>query len=253
MTNTTRLALRLTGLALFLLAWELVGRHLGDSLMAPPSAVASELVALAEDDAARTTIWQSIAPALVGFAIACAVGMPLGALMGRSPIGNALLHPWVSTFVVTSVAAIVPILILLIGTGWWFVVAVVVLSSVWYVTLTTYQGAARIERRWMDVGRSFGASRIKTFRSIMLPALFPYLLAGARIGLTHAIRSMVLAQLFIVSGIGGLLNEAGMDVSTARLLALLVVIMAIGLAASHGLGRVADWLAPWQRGLQLQR
>jgi ABC-type nitrate/sulfonate/bicarbonate transport system permease component len=253
MSSTTRLALRLTGLALFLLVWELVGRHLGDALMAPPSAVARELVALAEDDQARATIWQSIAPALVGFAIACAVGMPLGAVMGRSPIWNALLHPWVSTFVVTSVAAIVPILILLIGTGWWFVVAVVVLSSVWHVTLTTYQGAVRIERRWLDVGRSFGASRIRAFRTIMLPALFPYLLAGARIGLTHAIRSMVLAQLFIVSGIGGLLNEAGMDVSTARLLALLVVIMGIGLAASHGLGRVADWLAPWQRGLEPQR
>lgn len=253
MTNAARLSLRLTGLALFLLIWELAGRYLGDALMAPPSAVARELVALAEDAQARATIWQSIAPALVGFAIACVVGMPMGVVMGRSPVWNALLQPWVSTFVVTSVAAIVPILILLIGTGWWFVVAVVVLSSVWYITLTTYQGAARIERRWLDVGRSFGASRIRSFRTIMLPALFPYLLAGARIGLTHAIRSMVLAQLFIVSGIGGMLNEAGMDVSTARLLALLVVIMAIGLLASHGLGRLADWLAPWQRGLEPRR
>jgi ABC-type nitrate/sulfonate/bicarbonate transport system permease component len=250
MSNTTRLSLRLTGLALFLVIWELVGRHLGDALMAPPSAVARELVALAEDAEARATIWQSIAPAMVGFAIACVVGMPVGVMMGRSEVLNGLLHPWVSTFVVTSVAAIVPILILLIGTGWWFVVAVVVLSSVWYITLTTYQGAARIDRRWLDVGRSFGASRMRSFQTIMLPALFPYLLAGARIGLTHAIRSMVLAQLFIVSGIGGLLNEAGMDVSTARLLALLVVIMGIGLIASHGLGRVADWLAPWQRGVE---
>jgi ABC-type nitrate/sulfonate/bicarbonate transport system permease component len=253
MSGGTRLALRLTGLALFLVIWEIVGRHLGDSLMAPPSAVVRKLVALAEDADARTTIWQSIAPALVGFAIACAMGMPVGVVMGRSPVWNGLLHPWVSTFVVTSVAAIVPILILLIGTGWWFVVAVVVLSSVWYITLTTYQGAARIDRRWLDVGRSFGASRLGSFRCIMLPALFPYLLAGARIGLVHAIRSMVLAQLFIVSGIGGLLNEAGMDISTARLLALLVVIMGIGLVASHGLGRLADWLAPWQRGLALQR
>jgi ABC-type nitrate/sulfonate/bicarbonate transport system permease component len=249
MTEATRLALRLSGLTLFLMLWELAGRHLGNALLAPPSAVAGELVALVEDPDARTTIWQSIAPALMGFAFACLVGMPLGAMMGRSPVWNALLHPWVSTFVVTSVAAIVPILILLIGTGWWFVVAVVVLSSVWYVTLTTYQGAARIERRWLDVGRSFGASRFQAFRTIMLPALFPYLLAGARVGLIHAIRSMILAQLFIVTGIGGLLNEAGMDVSTARLLALLTVIMGIGLAASHGLGRVADWLAPWQRGM----
>jgi ABC-type nitrate/sulfonate/bicarbonate transport system permease component len=243
-----KLPLRLTGVALFLLIWELAGRHLGDSLLAPPSSVAVELVALASDAAALTTIWASIAPALVGFAIACGIGMPLGAAMGRSPVWNALVHPWVSLFVVTSVAAIVPILILLVGTGWWFVVAVVVLSSVWYVTLTTYQGAVRIERRWLDVGRSFGASRAQAFTAIMLPALFPYLLAGARIGLIHAIRSMVLAQLFIVSGIGGMLNEASMDISTARMLALLVAIMGIGLVANLGLGRVANWLAPWQVG-----
>ena len=38
-----------------------------------------------------------------------------------------------------------------------------------------------------------------------------------------------------------------MDISTSRMLALLVAIMGIGLVANHGLGRVADWLAPWQR------
>jgi ABC-type nitrate/sulfonate/bicarbonate transport system permease component len=241
------LLLRLSGLSLFLLAWEAAGRSLGDALLAPPSSVVVELWALARDARTLAIIWQSLAPALVGFAISCAIGMPLGAVMGRSKLADALLHPWMSLFVVTSVAAIVPILILLLGTGWWFVVAVVVLSSVWYVVLTTYQGAVRLDRRLLDVGRSFGASRTQAFRTIMLPALFPYLLAGARIGLVHAVRSVVLAQLFILTGIGGLLQDAGMDVSTARLLSLLVVIMGIGLVANHGLGRVADWLAPWQK------
>lgn len=247
------LLLRLTGLVLFLLAWELAGRTLGDALLAPPSAVVSELVTLAAEPQSRATIWQSIAPALVGFGISCAIGMPLGAVMGRSRVCDALLHPWMSLFVVTSVAAIVPILILLLGTGWWFVVGVVVLSSVWYVVLTTYQGAVRIDRRMLDVGRSFGASRVRMFTAIVLPALFPYLLAGARIGLVHAIRSVVLAQLFILTGIGGLLQEAGMDISTARLLALLVLIMGIGLVASHGLGQLAGWLAPWQKAVGERR
>jgi len=214
--------------------------------------VVLELATLARDTHTLTVIWQSLAPALVGFAISCVIGMPLGAVMGRSKLADALLHPWMSLFVVTSVAAIVPILILLLGTGWWFVVAVVVLSSVWYVVLTTYQGAVRLDRRLLDVGRSFGASRTQSFRTIMLPALFPYLLAGARIGLVHAVRSVVLAQLFILTGIGGLLQDAGMDVSTARLLSLLVVIMGIGLVANHGLGRVTDWLAPWQKATEQQ-
>lgn len=244
------LALRASGLIFFLLAWEAAGRNMGDALLAPPSAVVAELAVLAEDGQTWDIIWQSLAPALVGFAISCAIGMPLGAAMGRSRICDALLHPWMSLFVVTSVAAIVPILILMLGTGWWFVVAVVVLSSIWYVVLTTYQGAVRINRRLLDVGRSFGATHARMFWAIMLPALFPYLLAGARIGLVHAVRSVVLAQLFILTGIGGLLQDAGMDVSTSRLLALLMVIMALGLAADIGLGRIAGWLAPWQRGVE---
>jgi ABC-type nitrate/sulfonate/bicarbonate transport system permease component len=239
--------LRLTGIAIFLLVWEMGGRALGDSLLAPPSAVAGALFALPRDAQAWVTIWQSLLPALAGFAISCAIGLPLGAVMGRSRIWDALLHPWMSLFIVTSVATIVPILILMLGNGWWFVVTVVVLSSVWYVVLTTYQGASRIDRRLIDVGRSFGASRLRGFTTIMLPALFPYLLAGTRIGLVHAIRSVVLAQLFILTGLGGLLQEASMDVSTARLLALLVVIMGLGLIANHGLGRLAAWLAPWQK------
>jgi len=243
------LLLRLSGIAIFLVLWEIAGRSLGAALLAPPSDVVAELAKLATEAQSRATIWQSLAPAVVGFAISCAVGMPLGAIMGRSKVADALLHPWMSLFVVTSVAAIVPILILMVGTGWWFVVTVVVLSSVWYVVLTTYQGAVRINRHLLDVGRAFGASRVRIFRSVMLPALFPYLLAGARIGLVHAIRSVVLAQLFILTGLGGLLQEAGMDISTARLLALLVVIMGLGLAASHGLGQVAHWLAPWQKAV----
>jgi ABC-type nitrate/sulfonate/bicarbonate transport system permease component len=241
------LLLRLSGIAIFLVLWEIAGRSLGAALLAPPSDVVAELMKLATEAQSRATIWESLAPAIVGFAISCAIGMPLGAIMGRSKVADALLHPWMSLFVVTSVAAIVPILILMVGTGWWFVVTVVVLSSVWYVVLTTYQGAVRINRRLLDVGRSFGASHLQIFRAIMLPALVPYLLAGARIGLVHAIRSVVLAQLFILTGIGGLLQEAGMDISTARLLALLVVIMGLGLIASHGLGQAANWLAPWQR------
>lgn len=245
MSPAARIALRVTGVVLFLAAWEIAGRGLGTALMAPPSAVVHDLWDLARSAQARDTIRQSITPALVGFVITCAVGMPLGTAMGRSRVWDAILHPWVSLFVVTSVASIVPILILLVGTGWWFVVAVVVLSSVWNVMLTTYQGAQRIERRWLNVGRAFGASRLQAFRTIMLPALFPYLLAGARIGLVHAIRSMVLAQLFIMTGIGGLLQQAGNDISTGPLLALLVVIMVLGLLADHGLGRLAHWLAPW--------
>ena len=53
MSNATRVSLRLTGLALFLIIWELAGRYLGDALMAPPSAVASERCFLCDTEVMR--------------------------------------------------------------------------------------------------------------------------------------------------------------------------------------------------------
>ena len=47
----------------------------------------------------------------VGFLAACVVGMPLGALMGRSAVADAIFRPWVSMFVVTSTAALIPLFI----------------------------------------------------------------------------------------------------------------------------------------------
>ena len=233
------------GLLFALAVWEVMGRRLGDGLVAPPSRVVIDLFAFLRDQAALDAIFSSIIPMLVGFALSCIVGMPAGVAMGRSKTIFAVLDPWVSLFVVTSVAAIVPILMMLIGNAFWFQVSVVVVSSIWFIVLTMQSGSKRIDRRWLDVGRSFGASDLRSFFTIMLPALFPYMLAAARIGLIHAIRSMILAQLFIVTGVGGLLHYAGMEISTARLMSVMLVIVFLGLLANFGLTMVARLTAPW--------
>ena len=79
----------------------------------------------------------------------------------------------------------------------------------------------------------------------MLPALYPYLITGARIGLVQAIRGMVVAELFVIVGIGGLIHTAGLYVSTATLLALMLTLMAVGIAANELLRLVGRRLAPW--------
>jgi ABC-type nitrate/sulfonate/bicarbonate transport system permease component len=56
---------------------------------------------------------------------------------------------------------------------------------------------------------------------------------------------MVVAELFVLVGVGRLLHDAGFDISTARILSLLVVIAAVGIAANALLSFAARWLAPW--------
>jgi ABC-type nitrate/sulfonate/bicarbonate transport system permease component len=111
--------------------------------------------------------------------------------------------------------------------------------------LTAYQGARGLEPRWIDVGRSFGAGSLRRFWKIILPGLYPFLLAGTRIGLVHAIRAMVVAEMFVIVGFGGLIHSAGLAVSSAPVLALLTLLMIVAVLANALLKLAARRVAPW--------
>jgi ABC-type nitrate/sulfonate/bicarbonate transport system permease component len=244
-SRSSRLATGAAGIAVALLVWEATGRLLGDALLAPPSLVVPEYWRLLREGRMVTELAGSLRQMLVGFGLAFAVGTPLGIAMGRSRVCDALLHPWVSMFVVTSVASLVPLFIVVVGTGFWFRVAVVFVASVGYVMLITYQGARGIEPRWIDVGRAFSAGGLQLFVKVMVPALYPYVVTGARLGLVHAIRAMVVAEMFIIVGYGGLVYNSGLEISTAPVLALLLTLMVVGVAANQLLRRAGRFLAPW--------
>jgi len=236
---------RITGILIALAIWELAGRAVGDAMFAPFSSVLRELYNMLLGGHAVAELLASLGHMLLGLALACVVGMPLGVLMGRSQLADILLHPWLSMFVVTSVAALVPLLILLLGTGFWFRVAIVFIASVWFITLTAYQGARGLKPSWIDVGRSFGAGGLRRFWKIVLPGLYPFLFTGVRIGLIHAIRAMVVAEMFVIVGFGGLIHTAGLAISTAPMLALLTLLMIASVIANALLRLTARRVAPW--------
>ena len=241
----TRFKYQLLGIAAALMTWEIIGRAIGADLFAPPMVVLPEWWTLVREGQMLSELASSLRQMVVGYGLACLVGIPIGVVMGRSRLADALLHPWLSMFVVTSVASLVPLFILIFGTGFWFRAAIVFVASIWYVMLTVYQGARGVEPRFIEVGRSFGASRWRAFRDILLPALYPYVLTAMRIGLVHAIRAMVVAEMFIIVGYGGLIYRSGLETSTAPLLALLVTLMLVGVAANAILREGARRVAPW--------
>lgn len=245
MDRAQRLLLPASGVLMTLVVWEMVGRAMGESLLAPPSKVLIEYVGLLREGAMLGELAGSLRQMLVGFGLACAVGMPLGVAMGRSRICDVIFHPWVSMCVVVSVAALVPLFLLLFGSGFQFRVAIVFMASAWYIVLTTYHGARGINPRFTDVARSFAATRLQLFWKVLLPALYPYLITGARIGLVHAIRAMVVAEMYVIVGYGGLIHKTGLLVSTAPLLGLLLTLMVVNILANWTLYLVGRWLAPW--------
>ena len=245
MTRSSRLALQASAILLVLLLWEGVGRVAGENFFAAPSVVAKEYAGLLQEGTMLAELSISLRQMFVGFLLACLVGIPIGIAMGRSRVCDVILHPWVSMCVVTSVAALVPLFLLLFGSGFGFRVAIVFMASVWYIVLTAYHGARGLEPRFLDVGRSFAASRLQLFWKVMLPALYPYLITGARIGLIHAIRAMVVAEMYVIVGYGGLIHKTGLQTSTAPLLGLLLTLMVVSILANTTLRLVGRRLAPW--------
>ena len=158
-----RFRYNLLGVAIALIVWEIAGRLSGAEVFAPVSAVLPDYVQMLRDGEMLGELAGSLRQMLVGYGLACLIGLPLGVAMGRSRLLDALLHPWLSMFVVTSVAALVPLFVLVLGTGFWFRAAIVFVATVWYVVLTIYHGARGIEPRLLDVGRAFGAGRLRRF------------------------------------------------------------------------------------------
>lgn len=237
--------LQASGVLIVLAVWEIAGRIMGDLLLAPPSRVVPIYIDLLLDGEMLLALAGSLRQMFAGFGLACLIGMPLGAVMGRSRIVDALFHPWISMIVVTSVAALLPIFMLLFGTGFELRMAIVFVASVGYVVLTAYHGSRGIDPKMLDVARSFSAGTLDRYRKVVMPALFPYLITGARLGLVHAIRAMVVAEMYVIVGYGGLIFQTGQDLSTAPLLSYLITLMAVSIAANLALRAAGRRVAPW--------
>ena len=240
-----RLFWNIAGIVVFIAVWEGLGRWLGSRVLSPPSIVIVDYIGLLQAGTMLTELFTSLRQMLVGFGLACIVGMPMGVLMGRFKIFEYLLTPWIGMFLVTSVAALVPLFILLLGTGFTFRATIVFIASVWYIVITTYNGARGIDPGLLAVARSFGASTPKTIVSVVLPSLYPYLITGARIGLVHAIRAMVMAEMFVILGYGGLIHQTGLMAETGPLISLLISLMIVSVAATWLLRVVGRAVAPW--------
>lgn len=243
--KASSLVTQCSGCLLVLILWQWAGMSLGDILLAPPTAVAAAMLNMLGTPSFWVDVLAMMKQLMIGYLLALIIGIPLGTFMGRSWIAMSLVKPWASMFIVISAAALVPLFILILGRGELMCISIVFAGTVWYVVTTMQQAAKNVSTDLLNVGRSFGGSKIQLFKHIMLPSLFPYIMISSKIGFTHALRAMVTAEMFISTGFGGLINDAGLDMTTAPLFSLIVTLMFISTFINYFITRIAGYLAPW--------
>ena len=230
-----------------LLIWELFGSQINPVFGSYPSAIAIAFWELAQTGKLWAALYESLRPFVVGYALAIAIGIPLGLIVGRFRTLDAALGIYITAGYAMPLVALVPLLILWLGLGFEVKVAVIFLMSVFPICINTWVGVTAVPKSLIEVGKSFVASDAVILRRIVLPATLPYIMAGIRLAVGRAVVGMVVAEFFTtISGLGAIIINSANNFDTATMFVpiVLLVIMAIGL--NSVIGWFERRVAPWQ-------
>jgi NitT/TauT family transport system permease protein len=250
LTRAGRWARGLVGVAALAATFEVLGRiGLVQREYLPPTSTiiarAAELVANTEflGDVAATLI-----AAVAGLAIAIALGVSAGLLLGSVPVVNTAARAVIEFLRPIPSVALVPFATLLLGVGTQMKVSLVVYAATWPVLFNTLYGLTTVDPIATDTLRSFGFGRLDVLRRVSLPSTAPFIATGVR--LAAAISLVVAIAVEVLSGYGQgigifIAQASNIPDSTADVLAGMVWSGLIGLVVNALLVRGERRLFGW--------
>jgi len=174
-----------------------------------PLQVLTATVDLARGGELWTDIGASLFRVGVGFALAMAVGIPLGLWMGWIRAAFDTVNPMVQVLRPISPIAWIPLAILWFGVGDLSPIFLIFLSSVFPTTLQTAAGVHTIERQYLRAAANFGVSGYRLFFQVVIPAVLPQIIVGMRVSLGIAWLVVVAAEMIALhSGLGYLIIDS---------------------------------------------
>ena len=224
-------------LLIWIALWEVAGQLDLAFILPPFSAVVRELFVLIQRVDFQSAAYLTFQSFLLGMVISIIFGITIGFLMGSSKIANGVLGMWVNIFASAPLSSLVPILMLLFGLGQTTIVVTVILFSTWIIALDTYAGVRHISPSLVEMGRSFGASRIQLLTRVLFWAALPEILAGVRMGLIRAVKGIVIGQLLVsVVALGRLFRTFSDNFQFEQFWALTICLFIFALLFSSAIG-----------------
>ena len=237
-------------LVLILALWELFGRNVNPIFASHPSAIFKVAATMLADGEIYHAFFQSMQPLALGYAMAAAMGIPLGLLIGRYRWAEAGLGIYLTAGYATPLVALIPLFILWFGLGFTVKVAIVFVLAIFPIAINTWAGAKAVPRTLIELGRTFVGSDFQIMTKIVIPSTLPYIMVGLKLAVGRSIIAIVVAEFFtLLTGLGGIILKAGDSFDTARMFVPVMVLMALGIALTWLVGWMEHKVAPWQREL----
>jgi nitrate/nitrite transport system permease protein len=180
----------------------------------------------------------SIARVGAGYLIAVAVAIPIGFLIGMSPLMSRALDPFVQVLKPISPLAWMPLALYTIKDSSLSSIFVIFICSLWPMLINTAFGVAGVRREWLDVARTLEVGVFRRAFTIILPAAAPTILTGMRISIGIAWLVIVAAEMLVGgTGIGYFVWNEWNNLSITNVITAILVIGLVGMVLDQVLAR----------------
>jgi 1,4-dihydroxy-2-naphthoate polyprenyltransferase len=232
-----------------ILLWELAIRNgtLDRRFIPQPSEIARTLLDLSASGELWNNLGISFVRITLGFLIAAVVGIPLGLLMGINPTIRALIRPVAALVNPIPKIALIPFVVFALKFTEWSFITSLTISILPLLLLDTMAAVARIEPKYFEVARNYGASRWDTFWTVALPASMPSIVNSIKLDLAYTTTLIIGVEIFgAQSGIGKLIWDAANSYRLNELGAGIVALALTGWLIFSVLDAITPTLIPWQ-------
>lgn len=237
---------------LFLALWEwltAVSRLVNPVFLPPPSKVVGALVDLFVSGEIWPHLRFSATTWSVGYGLAAVVGIAIGLLMGAfTPVGR-LLGPLAWSLYATPHISIRPMLVIWFGFGAAPIMALVFVSAIFPILLTTAAGVRTVDPVLLRAGEVFGGRWLDIQRKIVLPSTLPFVVTGLRLAIPTSLIGMLVGEILgSGQGLGAILALGTATFRVDQAIAAIVILVTVSLSLLRLFGWIEHKVAPWRRG-----
>jgi len=247
MTRGLRWAAQTGSLAVLVLAWEAAVRlgWLDPLFVPPPSAVVGALGAIAPE--AARLLGETVGKTVVAYALSVALGVGVGLVVGSVRYLYDVLNPFLVALYAIPKILVLPWILLIFGFGLTPAVVYGTLQGFFPICLLVIGGVRDLDRMPIQVARSLGATPWQIYRKVILPAVWPAVLAGMRLGIVFCLLGVLVAEMFGgLRGMGFLLTSLANAFRAADLFAATALVSLLSVGIVLGLEGLSRRLSRWR-------
>lgn len=216
------------GIGVIIAVWAILAAREPELIMPSPAETVAAIGDLATDGVLGSALATTLGRAVIGVALALAVGGLWGALNGVSRWALSISQPTLAASL-----SVPPIVLAVLGLTWFGPGAattrlVIIVVATPLIVISVQEAVRNIDTDLLEMGAAFGLSRWLSTRHIVIPAITSPVLAAASVTVGQALRVAVMAELLSATdGVGATIARARANLETADVFAWTLVLIAV--------------------------